>query len=183
MSDLTSERDSVWPPRLFVPLKQDDFSRLQHAGYLKGLLKPFKSKGELDAWAQQCDCLQDGLTQLAHRLVAQATAYPFALLPVLLTRQNTGAGTVFLRWRSVDRSAMGVTLWSNLIQHPNTPPALVEELLALEVERISLNMQISLIHSISRQARECATKMDNAQTSYLRRRARSHGVDNQEHSQ
>jgi hypothetical protein len=28
--------------RYFVPLVQTDFQRLEHAAYLKGLLKPFK---------------------------------------------------------------------------------------------------------------------------------------------
>lgn len=29
----------------FVALEQADFQRLEHAGYLKGLLQPFKGKG------------------------------------------------------------------------------------------------------------------------------------------
>ncbi|MBD1107209.1 DUF3158 family protein [Pseudomonas amygdali pv. morsprunorum] len=30
----------------FQPLQQDAFSTLQHAPFLKGLLKPFKGKGD-----------------------------------------------------------------------------------------------------------------------------------------
>jgi hypothetical protein len=164
-----SRRDSDHSPRLFDPLEQDDFSRLKYAAYLKGLLKPFKGKGELMTWAEQCSALQDGLAVLAQRLVAQATAYPFRLLPVILAQQNTGAGTVFLRWRTADRSAMGVSLWGELIEHSSTPPRLVHELFRLELQRIALNMQISLTHSISRQARECAAKMAQAEIIYLRR--------------
>ncbi|OYW99215.1 MAG: hypothetical protein B7Z14_12535, partial [Bosea sp. 32-68-6] len=41
-------------PRHFMPLEQPDFQRLEHAAYLKGLLKPFKGKGSLEAWASQC---------------------------------------------------------------------------------------------------------------------------------
>jgi hypothetical protein len=88
---------------------------------------------------------------------------------VLLAQQTTSAGTAFLRWRNADRSAMGVVLWAELISNPLTPAALLHELFALERERIVLNMQISLIHSIARQAKACADKMHHAETLYLRR--------------
>ena len=37
----------------FVALEQADFQRLEQAGYLKGLLQPFKGKGSLETWASQ----------------------------------------------------------------------------------------------------------------------------------
>lgn len=156
-------------PLLFTPLEQTDFSRLPHAPYLKGLLRPFKGKGELDVWANQCAALQSSLITLAQRVLAQGTAYPLNLLPVVLAQQNTGAGTVFLRWRRLDRSAMGVSLWTELIEHPGTPTHWIPALFHLELQRIALNMQISLTHSIARQARECAEKMAQAETLYRRR--------------
>lgn len=156
-------------PRLFDPLEQADFIRLEHASYVKGLLRPFKDKGELTAWGSQCEELRDGLIWMAQQLASQATAYPFSLLPVVLSQQATGAGTTFLRWRSADRSTMGVSLWEQLVAHPSTPLSLVHELFALELQRVSLNMQISLTHSLARQAFECADKMARAQTAYQRR--------------
>lgn len=156
-------------PKLFDPLEQADFLRLKHSASLKGLLRPFKGKGELEAWASECEALRDGLIALAQRIVSQATNHPFNLLPVTLAQQTTGAGTAFLRWRSVDRSAMGVALWAQLIGDPNTPMSLAHELFALEQQRIALNMQISLTHSIARQAFECASKMRRAEVIFLRR--------------
>lgn len=156
-------------PRLFDPLQPVDFQQLEQAASLKGLLKPFKSKGELDAWAKQCERLRDALLLLAQRLLAQATAYPFDRLPVLLAQQSTSAGTAFLRWRYADRSAMGVSLWDKLIADPNTPIPLVHELFALEIERIALNMQVSLTHTLARQAESCAAKMAQAQSRYQQR--------------
>ncbi len=41
----------------FEALEQTDFQKLEHAAYLKGLLKPFKGNGELatgPASAQRC---------------------------------------------------------------------------------------------------------------------------------
>ena len=165
----TASRESMPRPRLVHPFEQADFARLEHASSLKGLLKPFKGKGELTLWAKQSEVLRDGLMSLAQRLHSQANVYPFNLLPVVLAQQNTGAGTTFLRWRNADRSAMGVALWSNVIANANTPVPLVHELFAIELQRIALNMQISLTHTIARQASQCAEKMAQAEALYLRR--------------
>jgi hypothetical protein len=156
-------------PRYYAPLEPAAFQRLEHAAYLKGLLKPFKGKGELEAWASHCEALRDQLIALAQRVLAQATAYPFSLLPVHLGEQRTGAGTTFLRWRNADRSRMGVALWEHLLDSPATPIALVPDLYALEVERIGLNMQVSLAHTLAREARECASKATRAEAHYHRR--------------
>ncbi|MGE6688986.1 DUF3158 family protein [Stutzerimonas stutzeri] len=158
--------------RRFHPLEQADFQKLEQAAYLKGLLRPFpfKGKGTLTEWASQCHALRDDLIELAQRRVLeQASAYPFRLLPVALAQQTTGAGTVFLRWRRPDRSAMGVALWQALITSPATPDTLIDDLYAMEVQRIVLNMQISLLHTLGRQAHECASKVAQAHTVYLRR--------------
>ncbi|OVZ58322.1 integrase [Pigmentiphaga sp. NML080357] len=154
----------------FVALEQADFQRLEHAGYLKGLLQPFKGKGSLETWASQCTALRDDVIGLAQRRVLpQARTYPFSLLDVQLAQQATGAGTTFLRWRNLDRSSMGVALWEALLANPATPASLIDELYAMELQRIVLNMQISLTHSIARQALECANKAAQAEAAYLRR--------------
>lgn len=157
-------------PARFIPLGQADFQRLEHAGYLKGLLQPFKGKGSLETWASQSMVLRDELIVLAQRQVLpQARAYPFNLLDVQLAQQTTGAGTTFLRWRNLDRSAMGVALWESLLDRPATPVSLIDDLYAIELQRIALNMQISLTHSIARLALECASRMAQAEAAYLRR--------------
>ncbi|MGK8436735.1 DUF3158 family protein [Ectopseudomonas hydrolytica] len=159
--------------RRYYSLEQADFQRLEHAAYLKGLLRPFpfKGKGVLTEWANQCHALRDDVIELAQqRVLVQANAYPFRLLPVELAQQTTGAGTVFLRWRRPDRSAMGVALWQALLTSPATPDTLIDDLYAMEVDRIVLNMQISLLHTLSRQAQECAAKVAQAHAVYLRRR-------------
>lgn len=157
-------------PSRFVPLEQADFLTLEHAAFLKGLLKPFKGKGPLEAWASQCQALRDDLIVLAQeRVLAQAADYPFRLLPVQLAQQTTGAGTSFLRWRRPDRSAMGVALWQELMASTRTPADLLPDLHAVELQRITLNMQISLLHTLSRQAQECASKAADADDAYLRR--------------
>lgn len=167
-----SSRVADVAPRRYRPLEQADFLRLKHAPSLKGLLKPFKGKGEWETWASECEALREGVMALAQRVLAQASAYPFSLLAVALAEQRTGAGTTFLRWRKPDRSAMGVALWEVLMEAQSTPLALVHDLYAIEIERVALNCQVSLAHSIARQARECASKLARAEASYRRRLGR-----------
>lgn len=160
----------TWPSGQFVKLEQVDYLRLKQAPYLKGLLKPFKGKSELDDWASVCSDLRDGVVNLAQRCVlAQARASPFNLLPIQLSEQRTAAGTTFLRWRNLDRSNMGVALWQALLTDPATPSSLIDPLFDMEVHRIVLNMQISLMHSIAKQARECAIKAAEAEAIYRKR--------------
>ncbi len=157
-------------PRYFQGLQQAAFMKLKHAASLKGLLKPFKGKGDLEAWASQCFAMRDELIGLAQRQVLQqVVGHPFHLLPVDLAQQTTGAGTAFLRWRKHDRSAMGVALWQELMASTGTPVNLLAELHAIELQRITLNMQISLLHTLGRQAQECASKAAKAEDAYLRR--------------
>jgi hypothetical protein len=167
--------------RHFAPLEQADFQRLEHAGYLKGLLKPFKGKGSLETWASQCVGLRDELIDVAQRRVlSQARGHPFHLLGVQLAQQTTAAGTTFLRWRNVDRSGMGTALWTALLADPATPRALVEDLYAMELQRIVLNMQVSLLHSIARQASDCASKVAAADAAYVARATRDHTLTSKE---
>lgn len=151
-------------PRFFAPLEPPDFQRLKHAPSLKGLLKPFKGKGDILSWASDCEALRDGLIALAQRLQGDAAQYPFSALSVSLALQTTGAGTAFLRWRNVDRSAMGVSLWRQAMQSRAMPVSLVQEFYLLELQRLALNMQISLMHTLARQALDCARKFEEADT-------------------
>lgn len=157
----------------FQPLQQTAFSALEHAAFHKGLLKPFKGKGELMQFGEACSQLVSSLVLLAtEEVLGQAERYPFTLLPIRMTRQSTGAGTVFLRWSRMDRSKMGVDLWGELILNDRTPASLVSELFAMELQRITINMQISVTHSISRQAFLCASKINSAEQIYQQRISR-----------
>lgn len=155
-------------PRFVDALEHDAFLRLEHATYLKGLLRPFKGKGDLEIWASQCESLRADLIALAQRMLAQATTHPFSLLHVVLAQQTTGAG-VALRWRNAERTAMGVALWTKLIAQSTTPLSLVPDLFALEQQRIALNMQISVLHTLARQARDAAAKLSHAESVYRER--------------
>ncbi|MCK9744123.1 DUF3158 family protein [Pseudomonas syringae] len=151
----------------FQPLQQDAFTGLQHAPFLKGLLKPFKGKGGMLQLAELCRSLEGDLNALAEdQVLAQANRHPYTLLPVRMVRQRTSAGTIFLRWQEMGTRQMGVNVWSNLLADPRTPESLLQDLHSMEQQRVALNMQISLVHTIGRQAAECAEKMAQADAVY-----------------
>ncbi|KFF44160.1 MULTISPECIES: DUF3158 family protein [Pseudomonas] len=153
----------------FRPLQQEAFQRLQQAASLKGLLKPFKGKGELTQFADLCRAQESDLKALAQEVLSQARRYPFTLVPVRLTEQNTQAGTQFLRWQLVTDRRMGVGVWAEMMGSPRTPESMLQDLYVMELQRITLNMQMSLLHSITKQAAECAEKMGQAEAVYTAR--------------
>lgn len=67
MSDLSRSSEARQPA--FRPLQQTAFSSLEHATFLKGLLKPFKGKGALSQLALVSRQLMGSLIQLANEEV------------------------------------------------------------------------------------------------------------------
>jgi hypothetical protein len=150
-------------PAAFTALTADTYRQLEHAASLKGLLKPFKGKGELQYLAQMAMEIEAQLRQLMAGLSQQATQSPYSLLDIRLVLQNTSAGSSFLRWRTRDFLRMGVAVWAQQMRSDALPQSLREELLRFERERIALNLQMSVVHSLYRQAKACAIKMASAE--------------------
>lgn len=150
----------------FQPLQQEAFQRLQQAASLKGLLKPFKGKGELAQFVDLCRAQESELKALSQEVLGQARRYPFTLVPVRLTEQITKSGTQFLRWQQVTDRRMGVAVWAGMMSSRKTPETLLHDLYLMELQRITLNMQMSLLHSIGKQAAECVEKMGQAEAVY-----------------
>lgn len=150
-------------PMPFESLTPDAYRQLAHAASLKGLLKPFKGKGELEHLAQVAREIEAQLCRLMETVVQQAGRAPYSLLDIRLVLQNTSAGSTFLRWRTRDFSRMGVTVWERQLCNKALPQVVREGLHRFECERIALNLQMSVVHSLLRQATTCATKMASAE--------------------
>lgn len=140
---------------------------LEQLASLKGL---FKGKGPLLALAEACLTVRDELIQQAlPATLTRARVSPLHLLPVQLSHQATSAGTTFLRWRRVDRAAMGVAQWQAVLLAPGTPSALVPTLFELERQRILLNARISLTHSLAQLAQRTADQLAHAERIHQQR--------------
>lgn len=150
------------PPPLET-LTPDAYRQLEHAASLKGLLKPFKGKGEVEQLAQVAREIEAQLCRLMETVVQQAGRPPYSLLEIRLVLQNTSASSTFLRWRTRDFSRMGVAVWERQVGNKTLPQIMREGLYRFECERIALNLQMSVVHSLYRQAAACAIKMASAE--------------------
>ncbi len=147
----------------FETLTPDAYRQLEHAASLKGLLKPFKGKGELELLAQMAREIEARLCHLMEAVAQQAGQPPYSLLDIRMVLQNTGAGSTFLRWRTRDFARMGVAVWERQVSNKALPQTVREALHRFECERIALNLQMSVMHSLYRQASTCAIKMASAE--------------------
>lgn len=150
-------------PMPLEALTPDAYRQLEHAASLKGLLKPFKGKGELEHLAQVAREIEAQLSHLMEAVVQQAGQPPYSLLEIRLVLQNTGAGSTFLRWRTRDFARMGVAVWERQISNKSLPQVVRDGLHRFECARIALNLQMSVVHSLYRQATTCAIKMASAE--------------------
>ena len=80
--------------------------------------------------------------------------------------QNTSAGSTFLRWRTRDFARMGVAVWERQVGNQALPQVVREGLHRFECERIALNLQMSVVHSLYRQASTCASGPFDATASF-----------------
>lgn len=64
---------------------------------------------------------------------------------------------------------MVVSLWEALINEPQVSDKLINDLYLIECERIRLNMQISICHTISKRATEREKQLQQARHIYQRR--------------
>lgn len=144
-------------------LTLDAYRQLEHAASLKGLLKPFKGKGELEHLAQVARGIEAQLCHLMEAVVQQAEQPPYSLLDIRMVLQNTSAGSTFLRWRTRDFARMGVAVWERQVRNNALPPVVREGLHRFECDRIALNLQMSVVHSLYRQATTCAIKISSAE--------------------
>lgn len=150
-------------PPSYASLTTDAYRPLEHAASLKAFLKAFKSNRELEHLAQVAKVVEAQLRQLMAGVTQQLGHPPYSLLDLQLVRQNTSAGSTFLRWRTRDFSRMGVSVWERQMNSAHLPMAIREALYHVECDRITLNLQMSVTHSLYRQATSCTTKMASAE--------------------
>lgn len=145
-------------------VEQASYRDIKHASYLKGLLKPFKGKGELVDMERQMLEAQSGIADLMNQVIDIWAKPPFALLQIDARLQPSTSGSHHLRWRTRGRGTkMGVGVWSNSMLSERTPVEVLDELYWFEVLRIRYNMQMTCIQFMINQARECQVKLQDAE--------------------
>ena len=85
-------------------------------------------------------------------------------LPIFMIKdKSSSSGGTFLRWRSMNHTGTRETVWHPLLTDKNVPEPLRNQLVAVEKDRILVNMQVSIFNYILRQLSECASKIEKVE--------------------
>lgn len=124
---------------------------------LKGLLKPFKGKGDYEDLAHLARETQDKLLIMQKHLVNLTEHYQVAHKRMTLRLHKAPSGQFYLRWRTLGNApsnASGARLWHHVVSDPLTSSQTRQNLLILERQRIALNLQACCVQSMIKQARQ-----------------------------
>lgn len=121
---------------------------------LKGLLKAFKGKGELQALVQELRETQTLLVQRQPTLKQAVYDLPVRTLPIILCSNPARSGVSYLRWRNLDNNRSGSVALQEAIQQPDVTDELRDAMLALEWRRQVVNTQLSVVTFMLRRIRQ-----------------------------
>lgn len=141
-------------------LSDRDYENCARKSSLKGLLKAFKGKGELQALMQELQRTQAALQQLQPVLKQAVYATPVRTLPLVLCSNPARSGVSYLRWRNLDNNHSGNVALREIISQPTTPTELRDALQAIEWQRQVLNMQISVVTFMLRRMGQTGSSSD-----------------------
>ncbi|MGF7433695.1 DUF3158 family protein [Pasteurella bettyae] len=99
-------------------------------------------------------------------MVQRVKSSELQTLPIFMIKdKSSSSGGTFLRWRSMNHTGTGETVWQPLLSNKNVSESLRDELVAVEKDRILVNMQVSIFNYILRQLSECASKIEKVEQS------------------
>ena len=85
-------------------VEQAPYYKVKHAPSLKGLLKPFKGKGDFVVLEPQMIEAREGIAAIIDEIVEMWAQPPFSLLAIQAGTQASPSGAHHLRWRSRGRA-------------------------------------------------------------------------------
>lgn len=138
-------------------LGEDDEESAARKSSLKGLLKVFKGKGELQALVQELREVRVQLQQCQPVLKQAVYELPGRKVPLILCSNPARSGVSYLRWRNLDNNRSGSVALQEAIQQPDASDELRDALMALEWRRQVLNTQLSVVMFMLRRIRPLTT--------------------------
>lgn len=145
----------------------DLYKHLAHDSSLKGLLKPFKGKGDYEELVELVRSAQNKLQVIMKHLVTLTEHQQIAHRRMTLRLHKSASGQYYLRWRTFGNTAntaSGDELWKQVVSDPLTAPVTKRNLLVLEKQRIALNLQAACVQSMLKQALQGRTKVVAAES-------------------
>jgi hypothetical protein len=150
------------------PVIKGDFSVMSSlqavkSPFTKGLLKPFKGKGELKVLLSQLEHDQGYLEQEAVNLCNSAvTQGRMVGLSLRKMRQNTGVKGLTLHWRDMSTHGVGAEKFKQALENCKLS-AVKREMLVLEEQRILFNARSKMMHYLVRNFEKTCEEIDGLQ--------------------
>lgn len=141
-------------------LSDNDYESCARKSLLKGLLKAFKGKGELQELAQEVLEIQAKLQQLQPQLKQAVFNLPVRTLPLVLCSNPARSGVSYLRWRNLDNNHSGSAALLEIVRQTATSNELRDALLVIEWQRQVLNMQLSVVTFMLRRLGKIGSSSD-----------------------
>nr|WP_275423199.1 MULTISPECIES: DUF3158 family protein [unclassified Modicisalibacter] len=120
--------------------------------YAKGLLKPFKGKGEVlrfrDELEEECARLWQESADLANRHNKTVVQVGLFLKP----HQTSGGRVRPIQWRDRGQSQMGRRLLEAVLEHGGVSQGMRRKLVDIETERVIFNAKVA---AVTRQIARC----------------------------
>lgn len=77
----------------------------------------------------------------------------------MIKDKASSSGGTFLRWRSMLNARAGSSVWGPIIADQSVPDEIRRKIVAVEKDRILINMQVSVFNYILRQLADCKEKL------------------------
>lgn len=121
------------------------------------------------------ELLQEQLTQARAYFMAaqdnmvQSVRQELSPLAVYMIKDKaSSSGGTFLRWRSMQNARTGGTVWQPIVDDKSVPVDVRKKVVAVEKDRILINMQISVFNHILRQLADCSEKLKEVEDAALK---------------
>ncbi|WP_392562225.1 DUF3158 family protein [Orbus sturtevantii] len=146
---------------------------------LKGLLKPFKGKGEYETLLQEIEFDISRLELISQRLINDTkNKLPIKYLPFYLKKRRLKNGSVYLSWKYLKTEinngktkrieTEGKQLIFDAFTHSNLSDADKQFIRELEIDRLTLNFQMRVAIRTRYLITELLPKFDELDTGYKR---------------
>jgi hypothetical protein len=125
------------------------YREIKHSSELKGFLKPFKGKGEMEEFERLAEECQVDIYRLMAKLIADCEALALPNITLMAQRVKSRA---YLRWRNPTEMKMGLCVLRDFLNTPNIGNQTRNKIQELEHRRNVLNFQSSCLTQLSRRA-------------------------------
>ncbi|EFM92010.1 DUF3158 family protein [Actinobacillus suis] len=131
---------------------------------LKQLFSHLETEADYQILFEQVHQARTAFMDYQLEMVQRVRASELQHLPIFMIKdKSSSSGGTFLRWRSMHHTGTGETVWQPLLTDSHVPESLRNQLVAVEKDRILVNMQISIFNYILRQLSECASKIEKVE--------------------